>query len=209
MLGSSRGVGEDGLAQSVWRCRRGIARSAAVTALLCSLTTVEAVAAEAKVGTGSLPTSCPRVVVIRSALQVKLTTVTSQTSIPEYPVGSQALPKGHAPSLVETCTYSTSGRFTNTSNIVPVTISFASSVTKRDFAMARKSASEGAKPVTVKNLGDVAFLVKPPKFDPRAGSSLFVLASSTEIVISAPPSASDPALESLARKLALAPRKLG
>jgi hypothetical protein len=181
-----------------WRIRTLIAPAACLV-LGASATTVGATTL--RNDAGGVPSSCPSVSYVKSQLQVKLNGVRDQTSIPEFPNGSPAVPKAHARTLVRICTYTMNGRFTSTSNIVPVTITFAGSVSKKDFGMARRSASQGAKPVTVPHLGTKAFYVKAPTYDPRAGSSLFVLTGTTEISISAPPTASHSGLLSLARKL--------
>ncbi len=157
---------------------------------------------------GRLPKACPPAALVRSTLKLKVTTVTSNTTVPEYPYGSTALPKAKPPRLVVDCVYAASGAFTRRSNIVPVTISFAELVSKDDFAMSRRNAALSSHPVRLKGIGDVAWLVKPPTYDPRAGSSLFVLTGTTDIVISAPPTASTGALESLARKLATIARNV-
>ena len=127
--------------------------------------------------------------------------MTSKTEVTEYPYGSAKLPVAKPPRLVETCTYSASGEFGARSGIVPVTISFAELVSKSDFVMSRNDANQSIKAIVVKNLGDQAWLEKPPKFDPRAGSSLFVLTGTTDIVITAPPAATIKQVESLGHKL--------
>lgn len=177
---------------------RGALAALAVASLACAAGSSAAVAHQAKNG---LPNSCPSAKLIRQTLNLKVTTVTSQTAVTEYPYGSAKLPVAKPPRLVETCTYSASGKFGARSGIVPVTISFAQLVSKSDFVMSRNDASQSIKPVLVKKLGDQAWLEKPPKFDPRAGSSLFVLTGTTDIVITAPPTASIHQVETLGRKL--------
>ncbi len=158
-------------------------------------------ASVAQQAANGLPNSCPSATLIRQTLNLKVTTVTSKTEVTEYPYGSAKLPVAKPPRLVETCTYSASGEFGARSGIVPVTISFAELVSKSDFVMSRNDANQSIKAIVVKNLGDQAWLEKPPKFDPRAGSSLFVLTGTTDIVITAPPAATIKQVESLGHKL--------
>jgi hypothetical protein len=150
---------------------------------------------------GGIPATCPSASMVRSTLKLKINAVMSNTQAPEYPYGSPALPKARPPRLVETCIYAENGSFTSSSNIVPITISFAEQITTKDFNSARKAASLSVKPIKVKGLGDQAWLVNPPKYDPRSGSSLFVLSGTNDIVIAAPPTAKISDVETLAHKL--------
>jgi hypothetical protein len=104
-----------------------------------------------------------------------------------------------APAYQKTCVYAANGTYTG--QVVPTTISFAAVVTKKDFASARANAARSVKPFTVRRLGDAAWAVAPPKFDPRAGASLFVLDGRLDIVLTAPNRASVARLEALARRL--------
>jgi hypothetical protein len=84
------------------------------------------------------------------------------------------------------CMYTTSGP-------EPITITFASPVSPSSFTASRKAFRRRAGVVKVGGLGDAAWAAK-------AGTSLFVLDGSLDIVIGSPgtPAA---ALEALARKL--------
>jgi hypothetical protein len=146
-----------------------------------------------------LPRTCPPVALVRSTLRVKVTKVTTYTTELEYPYGSVQLPVKRPPAYQKTCVYSADGKYAG--QIVPATISFAAVVTKKDFASSRANAARSVKTFAVERLGDAAWAVGPPKFDPRPGSSLFVLTGSLDIVLTAPNQASVARLEALARRL--------
>jgi hypothetical protein len=136
---------------------------------------------------------------VRATLKVKVTKVTTYTSEVEYPYGSSAMPVKRAPAYQRTCVYAADGVYTG--HVVPATISFAAVVTKKDFSSARTNAAKSVKPFTVRNLGDGAWGINPPKLDPRAGSSLFVLRGPLDIVLTAPNGTRMGQLVALARKL--------
>jgi hypothetical protein len=146
-----------------------------------------------------LPSHCPPLRLVRSTLGLRATKVTTFTSEIEYPYGSVAMPVKRAPGFQKTCVYAADGRYQG--QIVPATISFAAVVTRKDFESARANAARSVKPFTVRSLGDEAWAVAPPKLDPRAGSSLFVLKGPLDIVLTAPAQASIPRLVALARRL--------
>jgi hypothetical protein len=178
--------------------RAGLVRIGITSAAAAALLVSSAAAAHAP-ATRLLPHSCPSLSLVRSTLHVKANRVTTYTSELEYPYGSPALPVKRAPAYQKTCVYAADGKFSG--QIVPTTISFAAVVTKKDFASARKNASRSVKPFGVPRLGDAAWAVAPPKFDPRAGASLFVLKGSVDIVLTAPNQASVGRLVKLARRL--------
>lgn len=146
-----------------------------------------------------LPSSCPSVKLVRSLLHVKVSKVTTYTTKLEFPYGSIQLPVKRPAAYQKTCVYSADGRFSG--QIVPTTISFAAVVTKKDFATARANAARSVRPFTVQGLGDAAWAVPPPKLDPRAGASLFVLHGQLDVVLTAPNQASVARLEALARRV--------
>ncbi len=146
-----------------------------------------------------LPKTCPSLAMVRATLRLKVSRLSTYTSELQYPFGSPAMPVKRAPAYQRTCVYSVNGRYTG--QIVPVTISFAAVVTRKDFASARANAGRSVKPFTVSGLGDAAWAVRPPELDPRAGSSLFVLDGRLDIVLTAPNQASIAQLVALARRL--------
>lgn len=146
-----------------------------------------------------LPRVCPSAEVVRATLKVKVSATSSYTSVLAYPVGSKAVPVARPTAYQKTCVYSANGRYSG--QIVPTTISFAAAVSRDDFASARANAAKSLRPFTIPGLGDAAWGVDPPTYDPRAGSSLFVLKGALDIVLTAPNSASITQLEALARKL--------
>jgi hypothetical protein len=184
--------------------RRKVALAAALVWGSVGLWTLPAAAAVPHVG---IPTSCPAVSVVRKMLNVKVNTVSSNVSVPQFPGNTHP-----QPTLLETCVYSFSGLFTKVSNIVPVTVSFQSDVTMSEFNVARRnaglsSAFQGATH-TLTGVGNSAWLMNPPHQDPRAGRSLFILSGTTDIVISAPPSVSVAGLRALAVWLVKLPRQI-
>jgi hypothetical protein len=171
----------------------------AVLAAAAACTTAAATPAAKPSSKALLPAHCPSVKLVRSTLGVKVNTVSTYTSELEYPYGSTALPVKRAPAYQRTCVYAANGTYNG--QIVPATISFAAVVTRKDFASARANAAKSLAPFTVRGLGDAAWGTHAPKLDPRAGSSLFVLKGSLDIVLTAPNQAKLAELVTLARKL--------
>jgi hypothetical protein len=181
---------------------RGFAARGAGAALVVAALLVPAATAQAA-ARGGIPANCPHAALIHSVLKLKVSKVTRTITVPELPYGSPALPKKLAPLHQETCVYVADGKYTGM--VVPTTISFSELHSTKEFTSARSAASISVQSKTVPGLGDAAWIVNPPKGDPRAGASLFVLHGKTDIVISAPPQASNAALERLARKLLTIP----
>jgi hypothetical protein len=126
-----------------------------------------------------LPTRCPPASVLKAALRVHVTRVSSYAG----PISSTTLAgMGPAPDSAHyrktaqrerTCTYS--GAPTG-----PITISFVAPVTSDAFLRARASLRQSGVPVaTIPGIGDTAWAA-------RAGGLLFVLRGGVDIVISAP-----------------------
>lgn len=146
-----------------------------------------------------LPRTCPPLQLVRATLKIRVSALSSYTSVLAYPTGSAAVPVARPPAYQKTCVYSANGGYSG--QIVPTTISFAAVVSRHDFASARANAARSLRPFTVAGLGDAAWAVDPPAYDPRAGSSLFVLKGPLDIVLTAPNKASLSELVALARKL--------
>jgi hypothetical protein len=178
-----------------------VIRQAVCTASLAALLVVAGTAGAAT--DGGIPAKCPSASLVRSILKLKVSNTMSTITVPELPYGSPALPKKLAPLHQETCVYAANGKYSGT--IVPTTISFSELHSTKEFAAARTAASVSVQSSTVRGLGDGAWIVNPPKGDPRAGASLFVLRGKTDIVISAPPQATNAELERLARTLLTIP----
>jgi hypothetical protein len=144
-----------------------------------------------------LPKQCPSHSMVAKTLGLTLrTSIVTYTSATYQGGGassSRAMPAGPTPiqATQKTClyTYPNAQQSAAEGIIVPVTITFEFPVTKANFTAARHAAEHSVTPITVRGIGDVAWVVKAPRGDPRGGNSLFVLSGTTEVVVGGPPKA--------------------
>jgi hypothetical protein len=159
--------------------KRLLALTAAATLWAGALVEIPADASRAAHRPAGVPRSCPPRSMLRTALHLNITRVTSFVG----EISSTTLPgMGPAPASAHyvktgqnerTCTYTGSPAG-------PITVSFVSPVTARAFTRSRTSLRKsGVAVVLVVGLGDSAWAA-------RAGGLLFVLEGGLEIVISAP-----------------------
>jgi hypothetical protein len=159
--------------------------------------------------TAKLPARCPSHSTVGATLGLtlrkRIVAYTSATYAGGGTSSFRALPSGPSPvhAIQKTClyTYSNAQQAAAAGVIVPVTITFEFPVTKANFAASRHAAEHSVTPVTVPGLGDVAWVIKAPRGDPRGGNSLFVLSGTTEVVVGGPPKASLPLMSRLVRRL--------
>jgi hypothetical protein len=182
--------------------RRVLAHRASVAA--SAIAAAALVASSAALGhplsqqtTAKLPKSCPSNDVVGKTLGLtlrkRIVSYTSATYQGGGAASARAMPAGPAAvqATQKTClyTYPNAQKSAAEGIIVPVTITFEFPVTKANFKASRKAAQHSVDPVTVKGIGDVAWVIKAPRGDPRGGNSLFVLSGTTEVVVGGPPKA--------------------
>jgi hypothetical protein len=156
-----------------------------------------------------LPKQCPPHSMVGKTLgltlRTRIVTYTSATFQGGGASSARAMPAGPTPvqAVQKTClyTYPNAEQSAAAGIIVPVTITFEFPVTKKNFAAARHAAEHSVTPVTVRGLGDVAWVIKAPRGDPRGGNSLFVLNGTTEVVVGGPPKATLALMKALVRQL--------
>jgi len=156
-----------------------------------------------------LPKACPSHALVGNMLGLTLrksiVTYTSATYQGGGPSSVRAMPAGPTPvhATQKTClyTYPDAQKSAALGIVVPVTITYEFPVTKANFAAARHAAEHSVTPVTVRHLGDVAWVIKAPLGDPRGGNSLFVLLGTTEVVVGGPPKATVARMTQLVRRI--------
>jgi hypothetical protein len=156
-----------------------------------------------------LPKQCPAHGMVGKALGLTLrksiVTYTSATYQGGGASSARAMPAGPTPirATQKTClyTYPNAQKAAALGIVVPVTITFEFPVTKAGFVAARHAAQHSVTPVTVRGVGDQAWVVKAPLGDPRGGNSLFVLNGTTEVVVGGPPKATVPLMTALVRRI--------
>jgi len=157
----------------------------------------------------TLPKKCPAQSIVSRTLGLNLRkriiSYTSATYQGGGAASSRAMPAGPSPiqATQKTClyTYRNAQQTAAQGIVVPVTITFEFPVTKANFAAARHAANQSVTPVTVRGLGDAAWVIKAPLGDPRGGNSLFVLSGTTELVVGGPPKATVGRMRSLVSRI--------
>jgi hypothetical protein len=172
----------------------GVLTAALFGASFAAGASVRSATASASAG---LPKQCPSHSIVAKTLgltlRTSIVTYTSATYQGGGAASSRAMPAG--PRAIQatqkTClyTYPNAQQSAAEGIIVPVTITFEFPVTRANFTAARHAAAQSVDPVTVHGIGDVAWVVKAPRGDPRGGNSLFVLSGTTEVVVGGPPKA--------------------
>jgi hypothetical protein len=167
------------------------------------------VSTAASAHTLALPKRCPAYSTVGDTLQLtlrkRIVSYTSATYQGAGPSSSRAMPAGPTPihATQKTCvyTYPNAQHAAAQGIVVPVTITYEFPVTKANFSAARRAAEHSIDTVTVRGLGDVAWVVPAPRGDPRGGNSLFVLTGTTEVVVSAPPKATVRLMKELVHRI--------
>jgi hypothetical protein len=157
----------------------------------------------------TLPKACPSNAMVGKtlglALRKRIVSYTSATYQGGGAASARAMPAGPTPvqATQKTClyTYPNAQQSAAEGIIVPVTITFEFPVTKANFSASRQAAQHSVDSVTVKGIGDVAWVIKAPRGDPRGGNSLFVLSGTTEVVVGGPPKATVGRMTRLVRRL--------
>jgi hypothetical protein len=156
----------------------------------------------------ALPKQCPSHSLVGKTLGLilrkRIVSYTSATYQGGGPSSFRAMPAGATPihAMQKTCLYTYPNALEAANGIiVPVTITYEFPVTKANFSAARHAAGRSVDPITVRGLGDVAWVIKAPRGDPRGGNSLFVLTGTTEVVVGAPPKATVLLMTQLVRRI--------
>jgi hypothetical protein len=186
-----------------------LSAGAAIVVVVVVVAAVGMSAASVSARSLTLPKRCPAYSTVgkalRLALRKNIVSYTSTTYQGAGPGSSRAMPSGPKPihATQKTClyTYSNAQQAAASGIVVPVTITYEFPVTKTNFSAARRAAERSIDTVTVRGLGDVAWVVPAPRGDPRGGISLFVLSGTTEVVVSAPPKATVGLMGSLVHRI--------